>query len=70
MPLILSEIEWTSDTIAITLIFALPIVSVVAGVWYKLSKAQSDNELKRSMIQRGMSADEIQRVLNARSSKD
>jgi hypothetical protein len=67
---ILSEIQWTSDTIMITLIFALPIVSVVAGVWYKVSKAQSDNELKRSMVERGMSADEIQRVLNARTPKD
>ena len=61
----LAEIVWDSGTAMMTLIFALPIVSIVAGVWYKAQKVTSENALKRSMVERGMSADDIERVLKS-----
>jgi len=67
---LLSEIVWNKETIMMTLIFGLPIVAVAAGTWYQLNKVRSDNELKQSMIERGMSAEEIERVMNAKGSKD
>ena len=58
--------------------FSIPIVAIcvsigvpiIAHCWFELRKHESDNELKRSMIERGMSAEEIERVLAAKSSED
>jgi hypothetical protein len=48
--------------------FALIVtVAIVAHVWEQLARHQTDADLKRSMIERGMSADEIERVLKAKS---
>ncbi len=63
----LAGINWNEGTIAVVLIFGMPIVAVLAGVWYKIAKVTSDNELKRAMVERGMSVEEIERVLAARS---
>ncbi len=43
----------------------VPIVAIGGYFWYKASKRRSDNELKRTMIEKGMSAEEIERVLKA-----
>jgi hypothetical protein len=48
------------------LIFGLPIVAVLAGVWFKVEQMKSENDLKRSMIERGMTVEEIERVLAIR----
>jgi hypothetical protein len=48
-----------------TLLVAVP---VIAGVWRQVVKDQADADLKRSMIERGMSVEEIERVLRAKSS--
>jgi len=45
--------------------FSIPIVAVVGGFWYKIRKTLSENDLKRTMVERGMSAEEIERVLAA-----
>ena len=58
--------------------FSIPIVAICVGIgvpviahyWFELKKHEMDNDLKRSMIERGMSAEEIERVLAARSSGD
>ncbi len=62
-----ANINWSPDTIFAAGLFAVPIVGIVSGVWYKIAKTQSDNELKRSMVERGMSAEEIERVMAART---
>jgi hypothetical protein len=49
---------------AITLMVLVP---SLAHYWWQSRKAEMDNALKREMIQRGMSADEIERVLKAKS---
>ena len=55
------------DTAAVFLIFSIPIVAIIAYYWHESIKARSINELKRSMVDRGMSAQEIEQVLNAGS---
>ena len=47
------------------MIFMIPIVAIIACYWHKTAKVNSDNELKRDMLERGMSAEEIERVIDA-----
>lgn len=47
----------------------IPIAGIIASFWYKSQKAQFENELKRKMVDRGMSADEIERILAAEGSE-
>ena len=63
----LSEIIWNEATIAIVMGCAIPIVGVISTAWYKAAKTTSENDLKRRMVERGMSVDEIERVLAAKS---
>ncbi len=63
----LSEIIWNDATIGTALGCAIPIVAIVSVCWYKIAKATSENDLKRRMVEQGMSADEIERVLTAKS---
>lgn len=63
---ILAGIEWDKGTISVIGAMALPIIGVIAFYWHKTAKALSENELKRSMVERGMSVDEIERVLGKR----
>ena len=65
----LSEIIWNQDTLAIAMIFGLPFVGILAVFWHKTECHRSDNELKRSMVERGFSADEIERVIAASPQK-
>jgi hypothetical protein len=41
--------------------------TTLSGCWLKAKKVALDADLKREMIERGMSADEICRVIEARS---
>jgi hypothetical protein len=63
--------EWLGNTtnffwLAITVMVCLP---VVAEYWRKMRKDELDANLKQDMLARGMSADEIERVLAARGEK-
>jgi protein-S-isoprenylcysteine O-methyltransferase Ste14 len=51
--------------LVIILAFLLPIVGIIAFYWYKAQKARSENELKRTLVDRGLSVDEIERILAA-----
>ncbi len=50
----------------LVLIVAVPFI---ASAWRQVAKDRSDADLKRSMIERGMSVEEIERVLRAKSSE-
>ena len=58
--------------------FAIPITAIVVGIsvpvisklWFELERHREDTKLKRFMVERGMSADEIERVLAAKSPQD
>lgn len=43
----------------------IPIVASVAAAWRGIERTKSDNALKRSLVERGLSIDEIERVLSA-----
>jgi hypothetical protein len=49
--------------IAIVTIFGSPFIVAGWALWLKHRKNEIDAELKREMIQKGMSADDILRVL-------
>lgn len=52
------------------LIFCIPIIAIIAFFWSDVLKNRDNNELKRSMVERGMSAQDIERVINAGAKKD
>ena len=51
--------------IAVIMGCLIPIAGIVGGVWYKARRVQSDNELKRLLVERGMSVEEIERIIAA-----
>jgi len=55
--------------LAISIAALIGIVSVVMGIAYRMHKNKLDDALKREMLDRGMSADEIATVLNAGQQK-
>ena len=61
-----------SDPAITAIVFALciPIVGIIAHFWHETVVVRSNNELKRDMLERGMSAQEIERVINAGASGD
>jgi hypothetical protein len=50
---------------AIVMAMSIPIVGLIAFFWYEVRKTQSNNRLKRDMLDRGMSPADIERVINA-----
>ena len=67
--LLLGNSIWQSafqmPQIAIIMGCLVPIVGFICAAWYKAQKVRSDNELKHELLQRGMSAEEIERVISA-----
>lgn len=56
---------------AVTLIVVVPSVSwTVADAWRKNRQAELDANLKHRMLEMGMAADEIERVVAARSTPE
>lgn len=62
----LSDIIWDQNTLAVAGGAAFLVVSVVAYYWASVEKRRSDNDLKQSMVERGMSVEDIERVLSAK----
>jgi hypothetical protein len=65
----LGEIIWNEDTIGIVSTMAVPVAIVFIACWMHVERRKSDNALKRRMVERGMSAEEIERVIAAKGSK-
>lgn len=65
----MEKIFSSPQNIALILALGVPIVAVVGYYVHEVLKHRSNNELKRSMLNRGMSAEEIERVLNAGGKK-
>ena len=61
----LAEIVWDKNTLGVIGAFSIPIVAIVGGIWYQIEKTKSLNNLKRRMVERGMSVEEIERVVKA-----
>ena len=43
----------------------IPISAILGYFWYTTQKNKQNNDLKQSMVERGMSAEEIERVISA-----
>ena len=63
----LHEIVWNESTLGTVLGCAIPLTAIIGTFWMIVQKTRSENELKQSMVERGMSADEIERVMGAKS---
>lgn len=63
----LAQIVWDQYTLGTVLGLAVPLVAIIGGIYYAISKVRSDNDLKREMVARGMSVEEIERVMAAKS---
>ena len=62
----LAEIVWNQNTLGVVGAFSIPIVGIIAGCWVAVEKARSEHDLKRRMVERGMSVEEIERVMAAK----
>jgi len=51
--------------LVIIFLFGAPVFAVVGYYVYKILKMRSENDLKRAMVEQGMSVEEIERVLAA-----
>ena len=54
--------------LAVIFMFGAPVFGVVGYFVHEITKFRSDNELKRIMVEKGLGADEIERILVASSS--
>ena len=43
----------------------IPISAILGYFWHSTQKNKQNNDLKQSMVERGMSAEEIERVISA-----
>jgi hypothetical protein len=43
----------------------IPLAAIISSFWFNAVKVRSRNALKQSMVERGMSVEEIERVLKA-----
>jgi hypothetical protein len=50
------------------MVFLMGTVSIIGNYWYKHRRLETETALKQDMLNRGMSADDIERVV--RASKD
>ena len=65
----LAEVVWNAETLGVVLGCGIPIVAIIGMAWCRVARVTSENELKRALAERGMSADEIERVVAAKPRK-
>jgi hypothetical protein len=56
--------------IVFVMVCIVSVTGIIASFWYKAQKVRAANDLKRTMIEHGMSADDIERVLAAGEDAD
>ena len=66
---IMDQIFSRPEMLAIAGAFVVPIVAIAGFFWHETAKARSKNDLKKTMVLRGMSVEEIERVLGAGGKK-
>ena len=45
----------------------IAMATIIGSFWYKAQKLQSENALKQTLAERGLSADEIERIIAAQA---
>ena len=61
----LANIEWNVATMSVAGVFAVPIVGIVSYFWCAAIKAKADSALKQTLAKRGMSVEEIERIVES-----
>ncbi len=51
--------------IAIVMGCLIPIAGIISLYWFKAQKTRSENDLKRSLVDRGLSVEQIERIIAA-----
>ena len=58
------------EVLGILAVFGLPLAIVIACLCHSIAKINSNNELKRRLVDRGFSVDEIERIINRGTDED
>jgi ABC-type bacteriocin/lantibiotic exporter with double-glycine peptidase domain len=53
------------QTVTVIMVFAIAIVAIIGYYVHEVLKTRSNNELKQSMLERGMTVQDIETVINA-----
>ena len=53
--------------LVVIMVLAIPIIAIISYYVHEILKTRSNNELKQSMVERGLSARDIETVINAGS---
>jgi hypothetical protein len=53
------------EVLGILGVFGGPVIAFAIWQCYRIAKVNSDNELKRRLVERGLSVDEIERIIKA-----
>ena len=64
------EFVFSMPQIAVIMGCLIPIVAILGSFWYKAQQVRSENELKRTLVERGMTVEEIERVIAVKQSGD
>lgn len=57
--------EDLTGLVAVVLVFTVAAVAVICFTFYSVHKSRADHALKRELLDRGMSADEIATIISA-----
>ena len=63
--------QWLKpEVLGILAVFGGPVIAFAIWHCYRIAKVNSDNELKRRLVERGLSVDEIERIMAAGEEKE
>jgi hypothetical protein len=61
-----STFVWSTETVAIVAGCTIPVVGILGWAFVQIQRIRSAQDLKQQMIQKGLPADEIERILAAK----
>ncbi len=75
--LMLAEVNWeaiinpnNTPIAAIVMVVIVGTAAVLGGIWYAVKKHEAEVRLKRDLVAKGYTADDIERILQAKQTKD
>ncbi len=73
----LAEVNWeaiinpnNTPIAALAMVVIVGTAAVIGGIWYAVRKHDAEVRLKRDLVAKGYTADDIERILQAKQSKD
>lgn len=61
----LAEFVWTTAKLAIIGVFLVPIIALLSAAMTKSSRTRALADLKARLVEKGMSADDIKKIVEA-----